>query len=54
MTEGKPSSPALEAGSVQAEIELLKRDRILDAITKIAGPKAIGFSTLPRADFLFP
>ena len=33
---GKPSSPALEAGSVQAETELLKRDRILDAITKIA------------------
>ena len=36
MTDGGPSSRALEAGSVQAETELLKRDRILDAIAKIA------------------
>jgi diguanylate cyclase (GGDEF)-like protein/PAS domain S-box-containing protein len=36
MTNGGPNSQALDAGSVQAETELVKRDRILDAITKIA------------------
>ena len=36
MTEEGSNSRTPGAGSVQAEIELLKRDRILDAITKIA------------------
>ena len=36
MTGGEPNSRALEAGSAQAETELLKRDRILDAIARIA------------------
>ncbi|HET6206475.1 MAG TPA: PAS domain S-box protein, partial [Terracidiphilus sp.] len=36
MTVGELNWRAPEAGSVQVETELLKRDRILDAITKIA------------------